>query len=222
MSEMKIKFSVHANPLKDEDGRTTYHVRQDPLGTMDTKGLEGELALHQLQNSFTLSSAVEWIQKQMIAQMNFNRRVHLNGMGTFSLTIGLKPVVNEDGTKHKRIVTDPKEITGNELEVTGINFVPDKELLERAKSELVYFEHSAPRGSVGHSAEYTEEEMRQSIIAWFAEQDYLTRPLLSKMWHLTEYRAKKWLHFFTTGDNALLLCRKQAGTSFYYLKSTSA
>ena len=68
--------------------------------------------------------------------MNFNRRVHLNGIGTFSLNIGLKPVVEEDGTKQKRTVTNPKEITGNDLEVTGITFVPDKELMEKAKNEL--------------------------------------------------------------------------------------
>ena len=40
MSEIKIKFSVYPNPLKDEEGRTTYQVRQDTIGTMDTKGLE--------------------------------------------------------------------------------------------------------------------------------------------------------------------------------------
>ena len=37
MSEIKIKYSVHANPLKDEEGRTTYQVRQDTRGTIDTK-----------------------------------------------------------------------------------------------------------------------------------------------------------------------------------------
>ena len=39
MSDMKIKFSVHQNPLKDEQGRTTYQVRQDTPGAIDTKGL---------------------------------------------------------------------------------------------------------------------------------------------------------------------------------------
>ena len=34
MSDMKIKFSVHENPLKDEKGRTTYQVRQDTLGVV--------------------------------------------------------------------------------------------------------------------------------------------------------------------------------------------
>ena len=222
MSDFKIRFSVHENPLKDEQGRTTYQVRQDTRGTINTEGLEAELALHSIQNNFTLGGAVDWIQKQLISQMNFNHRVHLNGLGTFSLSIGLRPVIDEDGTKHKRIVTDPKEITGNELEVTGINFVPDKELLMNAKKELVYFEHSAPRGSVGHSTEYTEEEMRQSIIAWFAEHDYLTRPILIRQWNITDHKARKWLKHFTTEDNALLACRKQAGTLFYFLKGTSA
>ena len=39
MSDMKIKFSVHQNPLKDKEGRTTYQVRQDTPGAIDTKGL---------------------------------------------------------------------------------------------------------------------------------------------------------------------------------------
>ena len=216
---MKIKFSVHQNPLKDEQGRTTYQVRQDTLGAIDTKGLESLLALHSLQNNFTLGLAVEWIQKQMVSQMNFNRRVHLNGIGTFSLNIGMKPVIDEDGTKHKRIVTDPKEITGNDLEVTGISFKPDKELMEKAQSELVYFEHSAPRGSVGHSDEYTEEDMKASLTQWFTENDYLTRSLFRKVWHVTEYRAKEWLQQLTSGEHPFLRVRKQASTFFYYLNT---
>lgn len=59
MSDIKIKFSVHQNPLKDEQGRTTYQVRQDTHGTVTTKMLEEELALHGLQNNFTLDGAVE-------------------------------------------------------------------------------------------------------------------------------------------------------------------
>ena len=217
MSDLKIKFSVHQNPLKDEQGRTTYQVRQDTRGAIDTKGLESLLALHSMQNNFTLGLAVEWIQKQMVSQMNFNRRVHLNGIGTFSLNIGMKPVIDEDATKHKRVVTDPQAITGNDLEVTGVNFVPDKELIEKLKSELVYFEHSDPRGSVGHSAWYTDEQMRQSIIDWFGENNYLTRALFSKMWHITPYKANLILEQLCEGDDALLVVQKQANAYIYRL-----
>lgn len=222
MSEIKIKFSVYPNPLKDEEGRTTYQVRQDTIGTMDTKGLEAELAHYNLQNSFTFGGAMEWLQKQLISNMNFNRNIHVNGVGTFWLKIGLKPIIDENGKKHKRIVTDPNAITGNDLEVTGVNFKPDKEFMANLKRELPYFEHSDQRGSVGHSDDYTEEEMHQSIKEWFAKNDYLTRTQMASFWHLTEYKAKQWLQFLTTGDDALLVCRKQAGTFFYYLKGTSA
>ena len=218
MSDIKIKFSVHQNPLKDEEGRTTYQVRQDTLGTIDTKGLERLLAQHGLQNNFTLGGAIEWLKKQFVSQMNFNRRVHVDGLGTFSLTIGLKPIIDEDGTKHKRIVTNPNDITGNEVEVTGINFVPDKELLNYAKQHLVYFEHSAPRGSVGHSAWYTDEQMRQSVISFLTEHKYLTRPLFSKLWHITRYKAELILAQLCEGDDAILVRQKQGHTIFYYLK----
>ena len=219
MSDLKIKFSVHENPLKDEKGRTTYQVRQDTMGVATTETLERLLAYHNAQNSFTLDGAVHVIQQLLVQQLNFNRQLHLKGLGTFSLTIGLKPVVDEDGKKHNRVVTDPKEITGNDLEVTGISFKPDKELMEKAQSELVYFEHSAPRGSVGHSDEYTEEELKASLTQWFAENDYLTRSLFRKVWHVTEYRAKEWLQQLTSGEHPFLRVRKQASTFFYYLNT---
>ena len=217
-SAVKVRYSVHANPLKDEQGNTTYQVRQDTLGTVDTKGLEAELNHYNMSNNFTLEGAVITIQKLLIEMFKFNRRVHLNGLGTFSLSIGLKPIVDEDEKQHKRIVTDPSKITGNEIEVKGINFVPDKELMTAAKSELVYFEHSTRRGSVGHSKSYTDEELRQSLIAWFAEHDYLTCPLFMRIWHLTRYKAEELLTQLCEGENALLVRRKQAQTIFYYLK----
>ncbi len=218
MSDIKIKFSVHQNPLKDEQGRTTYQVRQDTHGTVTTKMLEEELALHGLQNNFTLDGAVEWLKKVMVSHMNFNRRIHLNGIGTFSLSVGLKPVVDEDGTVHKRIVTDPKDITGNEVEVTGINFVPDKEFLDYAKQELVYFENSAPRGSVGHSEWHEDEKLRQEVIGYLTEHKYLTCPLFMKLWHVTRYRAEQILLQFCEGEDAILVRQQQAHTYFYYLK----
>ena len=36
---LTIYFSVHANPLKNEDGETTYQIRQDTRGALSTKGL---------------------------------------------------------------------------------------------------------------------------------------------------------------------------------------
>ena len=217
ISALSVKFSVHVNPLKDDQGHTTYQVRQDTLGTIDTKGLETKLGRYHTANNFNLEGAVIQIQQLLIEMFQFNHRVHLNGLGTFSLSIGLKPVIDEDDTQHKRIVTDPNKITGNEIEVTGINFVPDKELMTAAKSKLVYFEHSARRGSVGHSESYSDEEMRQSLIDWFAENDYLTCSLFMKMWHLTRYKADKLLTQLCEGDDALLVVQKQANAYIYRL-----
>jgi hypothetical protein len=222
MKELPIKFSVHKNPLKDKQGNTTYQVRPDTRETVTTKTLKEHREYYNLQDNFTLEGVVEWLKKEMVEQMSFNRRIHLQGIGTFWIKLGLKPIIDENGKKHKRIVTDPNAITGNDLEVTGVNFKPDKEFMANLKRELPYFEHSDQRGSVGHSDDYTEEEMHQSIKEWFAKNDYLTRTQMASFWHLTEYKAKQWLQFLTTGDDALLVCRKQAGTFFYYLKGTSA
>ena len=40
-----INYSVHANPLKDDQGRTTYQVRHDIRGTLNTGGRQWPDAL---------------------------------------------------------------------------------------------------------------------------------------------------------------------------------
>lgn len=218
MKELPIKFSVHKNPLKDKQGNTTYQVRPDTRETVTTKTLKEHREYYNLQDNFTLEGVVEWLKKEMVEQMSFNRRIHLQGIGTFWIKLGLKPIIDENGIKHKRIVTDPKAITGNEVVVTGVNFVPDSEFMNYALEHLVYFENSAPRGSVGHSEYHDDKELRQEIIDYLTEHKSITRPVFMRWWHVTRYRAEIILRELCEGENPILVREKQSHAFVYHLK----
>ena len=68
-----------------------------------------------------------------------------------------------------------------------------------------------------HQNPLKDEQMRQSIIDWFAENNYLTRALFSKLWHITPYKANLILEQLCEGDDALLVVQKQANAYIYRL-----
>lgn len=155
---LTIYFTVHANPLKNEDGETTYQVRQDTRGSLNTKGLQDDLRTHHTMPAVDLEPVVGMLARLLAEKMVDNAKVHLEGLGVFSLTLGLKPEVDEDGKKHKRVATSPEKITGNDVEITGVSFVPDKAFLETIRSKSPHFTQSGGKGRVGHSQDYTEEQ----------------------------------------------------------------
>jgi hypothetical protein len=113
--------------------------------------------------------------------------------------------LDENGVAHKRHVTDPHDITGNDLEVTGISFKPDKEFLELATKRPANFRHIAPRGVVGRSPVFTRQEMINLLFDYLDKENTISRRIFIMITQLTMYQAKKWLKELSTGDNPPLL-----------------
>ena len=213
-----IDFNILPNPQKDEQGRTTYQVRQDTRGALNTKGLVKHLRNHNMLTQFPIDAIIHTLAEEIVEHLFFNHCVHLDGLGTFSLNIGLSPVVDEDGLAHKRQVTDPSEITGSDIEVTGIAFRPDAEFLHLATCRPAHFRHTEERGIVGHSISYTREELTQSLFAYIDEQGSISRRTLVMNWNLTRYQAVKWLTELTTGDNPPLI-KTHPSNAYVYLRN---
>ena len=215
MDGFNIYFSVFPNPQKDEEGRTTYQVRQDTCGVLNTRGLVEHLKRYQMLPSYPLEGMLDLLKREIVEHLFFNQRLHLDGFGTFFLNIGLKPVKDEEGNSHKRVVTDPAEITGNDLEVTGIGFIPDKEFQKMVTSAPVGFIHSDKKGVVGHGTQYTRKEIIDSLQEWIDGHDFITRSTFQMFWHLTYYSSRNWLKQLSEGDNPPLVARREGTTIVY-------
>ena len=214
---LTIYFTVHANPLKNEEGETTYQVRQDTRGSLSTKGLEKYLRDNQIMPTVHLGSVVETLSRLLAEKMVDNAKVHLEGLGVFSLTLGLKPDVDEDGKKHKRVVTCPEKITGNDVEITGVSFVPDKAFMDTIRKKYPHFTQTGGKGKVGHSPDYTEEQVKAFLTTYLSEKVFINRRMFQFMTGATKYKTRQWLTQLSTGDNPFLIEESRMRNLYYYL-----
>jgi hypothetical protein len=213
---LTIYFTVHANPLKNEDGETTYQVRQDTRGSLNTKGLERYMRDNHIMPTINLDSVIETLSRLLAEKMVDNAKVHLEGLGVFSLTLGLKPEIDEEGRKHRRVETSPEKITGNDVEVTGVSFVPDKAFMDTIRNKAPHFSQTGGKGKVGHSPDYTEEQVKTFLTNWFSDHQYINRRLFRFSTNVTRYKAEQWLAQLSTGDNPFLIEERRMRNLYYY------
>ena len=110
-----IRFSVHRNPQKDEQGRDTYQVRQMTWGTVSKAQLLAHMKRYNVARPELLEMALTVLTNEIVEQLGENRRLHLDGLGTFYLKLGFRERTDEQGNRYKPVFTDPSRITGNDV-----------------------------------------------------------------------------------------------------------
>lgn len=216
MSET-IRFSVHRNPKTDASAPDSFHVRPETLQTVGNgilmRYLKNFSGLHDTQVNAVLDNLPQVIVNQLLD----NHNVHIDGFGTFSLTLGFRTQGDEDNPV-KPHFTDAAAITGNHVEIKGITFKPAKEFLSLLCKNGHHFENATGRGKVGHSDQLSEQQVRQFITEYLSEHPHITRRILQLYLHLTEYTATKWLERLTVGPSPLLRGDKAGNTFVYTLR----
>ena len=210
-----IRFSVHRNPLTDKEGNNTYQVRHEPTGTVKTKEFTEHLQLHNTIRPAVMEMALAVLKDEIVEMLLDNKRVHIDGLGTFFLKLGFRKEQDEEGNEQKTAFTNPADITGNNVRIDSIGFSPDKAFVEQTNRKAVHFENLTGRGSVGHSARYTNEQLVSKIDDYLTSNDYLTRRTLTHEFGLTSYMALKWLDRLTTGPSPMLKAEKTGNTIIY-------
>ncbi|MBR7017714.1 MAG: hypothetical protein IKH99_02565 [Prevotella sp.] len=215
-----IKFSVHRNPLKDAEGKETYQVRHKTDTTIDKNEFLKSLE-HNYIRPEIMESALRVLQRGIVSQLIENRRLHIGGLGTFYLKLGFRKRYDEQGQEVKPHFTDPKKITGNDVIIDSVGFTPDKEFMNLFGKYGFHFVNATGRGNVGHSAHYTEEQMKMMLDQYFETHDYITRTAMQGLFGLTKYMAVKWLEHLTTQPTPFLEGRKIGQTVAYYRSKTA-
>lgn len=212
-----IKFSVHRDPQNDKDAQPTYHVRQNNYYTADKHDLLESVRLHGAMRPEHLEMALSVLEKEIADFLLSNRRLHIEGLGTFFLKLGFRPQTDEDGQPAKAHFTDPAAITGHDVQIDSIGFQPDKSFLQQLNDDIgVGFENIMGRGHVGHSAHYTDEQFLQRLDSYLQEHRYLTRHRLIHDFGLSDYMARKWLQRLTTQPQPRLRMERMGTTQTYW------
>ena len=189
----KIYFSVHRNPLPDSEGNTTYQVRNENIRTMETRELLEHLQYHGLARRELMEMALIVLQKEIVEQVTDNKRLHLNGIGTYFLKLSFRERTDDDGNVLKPHFTDPEKITGNDVAIETICFTPDSELMHEVNQSGYYFENINPKGTVGKSAQVDREELKPRLKAYLDEHGSISTREFRQLFGFTRYMAQKML-----------------------------
>lgn len=210
-----IKFSVHRNPLKDAEGNDTYQVRHETEMTVGKDFIVKHVRTFDAHRADVLEMGIATLQRQIVDQLTLNRRVHIEGFGSFYLKLGFRQHAWQIEAGEKPHYTDPSAITGNDVIIENVGFTPDKEFISMFEPSRHHYVNGTGRGNVGHSAQFTEEQIKDGLDRYFATHDYITRNWMQGIFGLTKYMAQKWLDRLTTLPDAYLTGQKVGQTVVY-------
>lgn len=128
------------------------------------------------------------MQDYMVELLTGGINFYLPEIGYFSLSVELTDKGDEESASNKS--------SKKKVRVRGINFKPEKSLMERIQQEADFelSDYST------NSYRYKEEELCEKIKENFTQSQYLTINSLCKNFNLKRHVANRWLnHFLETG-----------------------
>lgn len=95
----------------------------------DTDGRQlGEDSMHASSiNNIDMAGALEAVKTYLMRYLSCGETVHLDGIGSFQLAIGLKQLTPADA-----------KVTARQIEVKGITFRPSDNLMENIKKDITF------------------------------------------------------------------------------------
>lgn len=210
--ENAILYDVYATPNPDKENEQLYHPRAVTYGTqMNDDELKDYLEQNTRVNSSQFVGMLEALMQEIPHQLLLNKSVHIRGMGTFYLKIGVRRRKDKNGQWYTPKFTSPNDITARDLQVEGICFRADPKWNRTVMSSKQLFERSATR----HQTPISKDKLLLYIEEKVSEQGFVTVSDLQYDKSTTEYHARKLLEELSTGDQPKLF-RVKLGHSYIY------
>lgn len=185
-----IKFDVYANPnAKNEEDDKFYHVRVAGSKTVDFEEVLEDMSSRSTVTSTDIVAVLDGLSHTLIRTLKNGNRIHIKGLGYFSVSI-TAPQTNK-----------PKTITRKKVSVKGIDFRPEKELLEKLKA-TAQFEYVKEKN---HSQDYSDIEIQGILTEYFKDHRSITRTTFQNICGLTRSTAVRRLKTFTTTTYPMLI-----------------
>lgn len=201
---MKIKFDafeIGQSPLHEAGKSYSRPVVVNPQ-TIPTRDImekaSGECTLTTIDISAVVGSLARHLQLQLLE----GNAVHIDGIGTFSLSLKFN-----DPTKPK------DDYTARDVQVAGINFTPERSLLASVQQEAKFERHTALRSSA-----VSEDEAVLALHEYFQSHESITKRGFQELLGLKYGRATKLLQ--TLKDQNKIEAVRMGQTNFYYPGST--
>lgn len=211
-----IKFSVHPTPKKPGDSQQTYHVRQQIHKVVHTAELKAHIEAHTNISEGLFELVVTTLRQEIVEQLLAGNGVHIDGLGLFTLQLGTVKDADDNGNPHGTTYTSEQALRTRDVIVSGVNFIPDKQMLGRLLSESCGFER-VKRTTV---TDIPRGKLLKTLADYCAAHGGFTRTDFQRLFHVTRYRADQMLTELV-GEEFPKYYRTKQGAAWVYRKTGS-
>lgn len=198
---MSIEYDLFANPPREGEAKPTLHARAINIQTVNTNELARMIEGMSTFTSADIKGAIKAIGDRLFFCLSNSQSVHLEGIGTFSVTLKCRPVENK------------KDIRAASISFKNVEFRADPELKRRFQGAKIERREGTTERKV------YSEDIRQKRILWYIKNyGTINQSVAADMNQCTRQKAKKDLEQLIE-DNQIQKswCGKRA---FYIRRST--
>ena len=207
-----ILYDVFPTPNPDETHDQLYFPRAVTYGQqMNDEELKEYLEKNTRINSSQFVGMVESLIQEIPQQLLQNKSVHIRGMGTFYLKIGVRRRKDGNGHVYVQKFTNPDDITARDLCIEGIGFRADPTWNRKVSKSGQPFERAPTR----HQIPVAKNKLLIYIDQMVKEKGYVTVRDVECDQNTTNYHARKLLEALCAGDQPKLY-KEPVGHSYIY------
>jgi predicted histone-like DNA-binding protein len=199
----KIDFDIYETPHAKR-AKQSYHVRITNSELLDFEKVKKRIADQSTATLGDVSLVVEQLSKIIANEIGMGNRVHIEGIGYFSIGIETDPTSNA------------KSINATKVRVRGPQFIPDKKL-QSSLTDISFVRSKIKR----HSASTTYEEKQVILKDYFKTHASINRLEFQKLLGLTKETAIRRIHEFCEKPYVIFI-KEGANNSPYYLPDFSS
>ena len=206
-----ILYDVYPTPTPDEDHEQLFYPRAVTYGSqMNDNELKDYLERNTRINSSQFVGMIEALIQEIPQQLLLNKSVHIRGMGTFYLKIGVRRKKDASGHWYVQKFTDPDAIT-RDLCIEGIGFRADPKWNRTLMKPGVPFERAKTR----HQTPISISKLLKYLDKMTEEKGFVTVRDVQYDLSTTNYHARKLLEDLCKGSQPKLY-REQIGRIYVY------
>lgn len=171
---MSIEYDLFANPPRPGETKPTLHARAINIQTVNTNELARMIEGMSTFTSADIKGAIKAISERLFYCLSNSQSVHLDGIGTFSVTLKCRPVENK------------KDIRAASIAFKNVEFRADPELKKRFRGARI----ERREGTTERKA--YNEDIRQKRILWYIKNyGTINQTVAADLNQCTRQKAKK-------------------------------
>lgn len=185
-------YDLYTNPPRKEDGKKPkLHARVVTTGTTDIRHLTQLIQQFSTLSAADIKAALVALTETMVFELSYGRKVHLEGLGVFELSLSSLPA------------EDAQEVRSEMIQVKNVVFRPEKRLKEKFRTLTIVRAEQK-----NHSRRLSAKKMDTLLAAYFNSHPFITRLQFQQVCGLTKSTATRRI-------NALLKEGKLKRYGFY-------